>query len=336
MNVKTRAGLLCFVGLVGFWPHAGTARAQTAPGQAPPPGSSTETAARPSYVLGPDDQLVIHASDVPEISEKQQRVDSAGDLRLPMIGRIHVAGMTVEQFEAELTRRLKVYLEQPDVSVTVTESQSQPVSIIGAVRSSGVQQVAGRKTLIEVLSLAGGLTDDAGQTVKITRRRESGPIPLAEASTDPTGNFSMVEVDVRALLSAQHPEKNIAIKAYDVISVPRAEVIYVVGEVSKPGPLPLTGGGGMSVMQAVSSSGGVLRTAAPARASILRRVPGQEKMAELPVDIQKIMQGKADNVALAAGDILVVPDNSGKRVTSRVVDGLIQAGLFFGTYGIIR
>jgi polysaccharide biosynthesis/export protein len=315
-------GLLCVALLVAMWPLSAAAQ--------------TEQAPRTSYVLGPDDQLVIHALDVPDISEKPQRLDPSGDLRLPMIGRVHAAGMTVEQLEAELTTRLKVFLQQPDVTVTVTESQSQPVSIIGAVRTSGVHQVAGSKTLIQVLSLAGGLSDDAGPTLKITRRLELGRIPLPESTVDPTGKFSTVEIDVRALLNAQNPEKNIVISPYDVISVPRAETVYVVGEVGRPGALPLTGGTSITVLQAVSSSGGVLRTGAPSRASILRRTPGQEKRTQLPINIQKIMQGKADDVALASGDILVVPDSSGKRVTARVLEALIQTGTLVGTYGIMR
>jgi polysaccharide export outer membrane protein len=99
---------------------------------------------RTTYVLGPDDQLIIRAADVPDITDKPQRLDPNGDLRLPMVGRVHAAGMTVEQLERELVKRLKVYLEEPDVSILVTEFRSQPVSVIGAVGSSGVRQLVGR------------------------------------------------------------------------------------------------------------------------------------------------------------------------------------------------
>ena len=292
--------------------------------------------AQSTYVLGAEDQITVHVSDVPDISEKPQRLDPNGDIKLPMIGRVHAAGMTLEALESELTERLKVYLEEPDVSVTVTEFRSQPVSIIGAVNTSGVQQLGGRKTLIEVLSMAGGLNLDAGPTVKITRRLEWGRIPLPDATEDAPGGFSTAEIDLRSLLEARNPEKNIVMRPNDVISVPRAELVYVVGEVAKPGPLPLSGGHSVSVMEAVSSSGGVLRTAAPAHARILRRLAGEQKRAEVSVDLKKIMQGKANDVPLSAGDILLVPDSSGKRVTTRAIEALIQAGTIVGTYGVVR
>ena len=289
-----------------------------------------------AYVLGPDDQIVIHTLDVPDLSDKPQKIGRDGDLKLPMVGRIHAAGMTADQLEAELTTRLKVYLQEPDVSVTLAESHSQPVSIMGAVASSGIKQLEGRKTLVQVLWLAGGLSADAGPTVRVARPLAQGRIPLPEAQDDPTGSFSIVDLDARKLLEGRIPDKNIAILPNDMVSVPRADVVYVIGEVNKPGPVPLGGGQTVSILEAVSSSGGTLRTAAPSRVRILRRVPGQEERAEVQVDLQKVMNGKARDVALAAGDILVIPDSSGKRATTRVIEAAIQMGTMIGTYGIVR
>ncbi len=113
---------------------------------------------RSSYILGPDDQIVVHALNVPDISDKPLRLDLNGDLKLPMVGRIHAGGLTSEQLEAEMTKRLSVYLENPDVAVTIAEFHSQPVSVIGAVNAPGVHQIEGRKTLIEILSSSGRAT----------------------------------------------------------------------------------------------------------------------------------------------------------------------------------
>jgi polysaccharide export outer membrane protein len=274
--------------------------------------------------------------DVPDISGKPQRLDPNGDLKLPMIGRVHAAGMTLDQLERELTERLKVYLEEPDVAVTVTEFHSQPVSVIGAVGTSGIHQLEGRKTLIEVLSMAGGVGADAGPSLRITRRLEWGRVPLPGATEDTTGGFSIAEIDLRSLLDARNPEQNITVRPYDVISVPRAETVYIVGEVARPGPLPLSGGHSISVIEALSSSGGVLRTAAPGHARILRQIPGDQKRVELKIDLKQIMQGKANDLPLAAGDILVVPDSSGKKVTARAIEALVQVGTIIGTYGVIH
>jgi polysaccharide export outer membrane protein len=314
--------------------------APVASAQSPvPPAAATTSAGVPAgaaYVLGAGDQIVIHAVDVPDVSDKPQKLDQNGDIRLPMMGRIHAAGLTVEQLESELVTRLKVYLEAPDVSVTVTESHGEMVSVIGAVTTPGMKPLEGGKTLVEVLSAAGGMTQDAAPTLRIARKLTQGRIPLAEAADDPTGTFSIVELDARALLEGRAPDKNIVVRPNDVISVPRADVVYVIGEVGKPGPVSLLGGHSISVLEAVSTSGGTLRTAAPSRVRILRRVEGQETRSEVQVDLQKIMNGKANDLALAAGDILVIPDSSGKRVTTRAIEAAIQMGTMIGTYGIVR
>jgi polysaccharide export outer membrane protein len=304
-----------------------------------PPASATASAdatPRASYVLGAGDQIVIHALDAPDISDKPQRLDQNGDVRLPMIGRVHAAGLTVEELERELTKRLRVYLQEPDVSVTVAESRSEMVSVIGAVITPGMKPLEGGKTLVEVLSAAGGMTQEAAPTLRIARKLTQGRIPLAEAADDPTGTFSIVELDARALLEGRAPDKNIIVRPNDVISVPHADVVYVIGEVGRPGPVALSGGHSISVLEAVSTSGGTLKTAAQSRVRILRRVAGQETRSEIAVNLQKIMNGKENDLALAAGDILVIPDSSGKRATTRAIEAAIQMGTMIGTYGIVR
>jgi polysaccharide export outer membrane protein len=307
-----------------------------APSPAAEQGVRGDAPVRTTYALGPDDQLIIRVADVPDITDKPQRIDPNGDLRLPLVGKVHAAGMTVEALEQELTKRLKVYLQEPDVSILLTEFKSQPVSVVGAVGSSGVRQLEGRKTLIEILSLAGGLTAEAGPTIRITRRVDVGPIPLAESSVDSASGFSSVEIPAKPLMDGLSPEKNIIIQPYDVISVPKADAVFVVGEVGKPGPVPLSSGQSVSVLEALANAGGVLRTSAPKSARVLRRVPGQDTRAEINVDVSKITQGTAADMRLSAGDILVIPDNTGRRIAARSIEAAIQAGTFFLTYGLIH
>ena len=137
-------------------------------------------------------------------------------------------------------------------------------------------------------------------------------------------------------MDGSNPEINIPVQPYDVISVPRAEFIYVMGEVAKAGPLVLNESQSMSILQAISSSGGVLRTSSPRQAKILRPIMGGPKRAELPVDIKQIMEGKANDLPLLAGDILLVPGSSGKRATLRAIEAAIQMGTMVATYGVIR
>jgi len=291
-----------------------------------PPASPGQ--ARVTYLLGPEDVVTIRAENAPDMSDKPFRVDADGELKLPMVGRIHAGGLTPEQLEAEITKRLKVYLEEPEVTVSITEFKSQPVSVVGAVTAPGVHQLEGQKTLVEILAVAGGLRQDAGPTVKITRRLEFGRIPLPGAVDDPTHQYSIAEVGLKSVMEAKNPEYNIAIRPHDVISVPRAEVVYVIGEVNHAGALPLSEGDSLSVLEAVSSSGGMLRTAAISHARILRPVPGQQKRTELAVDLKKIMAGQSEDLPLLAGDVLVVPGSNGKHAVYRALEAAISAGTF--------
>jgi len=308
--------------------------AATALAQQPAAGVAQPGPARIPYLLGPDDTITIHAQNAPDLSDKPFRVDAAGEIKLPMIGRIHAGGLTVEQLEAEIATRLKVYLVDPEVTVGITEFRSQPVSIVGAVATPGVHQLEGQKTLVEILAVAGGLRQDAGPTVMITRRLEFGRIPLPGAADDPTHQFSIAEINLKSVMEAKNPEYNIPIRPHDVISVPRADVIYVIGEVGHAGALPLSEGDSLSVLEAVSSSGGMLRTAAISHARILRPVPGQQKRTELAVDFKKIMAGHSDDIPLLAGDVLVVPGSTGKHAVYRTLEAAITAGTFIASYGV--
>src|SRR4051812_31095013 len=153
--------LTCLVGLTS----APLATAQDVPqGSSPPVASvpSTQPTAAVNvssrYVLGPGDELVIHALDAPEISEKPQRLDPDGDLRLAIVGRVHAAGMTVAALEDELKKRLGVFLQQPDVTITVTGSRSEAVSLMGAVAAPGQKPLTNGARLMDVITAAGGIT----------------------------------------------------------------------------------------------------------------------------------------------------------------------------------
>src|SRR5208337_3140684 len=116
----------------------------------------------------------------------------------------------------------------------------QPISVLGQVATPGIHQMRGRKTLFEVISEAGGLKPDAGSTIKITRRKENGPIPLPTAASDSSGEFNVAEVSIRDVMEARNPQENIAGKAYDVITVPKAKLVYVIGSVKHSGGFVLS------------------------------------------------------------------------------------------------
>jgi polysaccharide biosynthesis/export protein len=299
----------------------------TAPDKQPSPSRPVPSRPVPSnYTLGPNDLITIRVPDVEEVNEKAVRIDLQGYIKLPMAGHVKAGGLTADQLEAELTRRLMRYVREPQVSVIVTEYRSQPVLVLGAVQNPGVHQVQGRKSLFEILSLAGGLKPEAGNSIKITRKKQWGAIPLANAQDDATHRFSVAEVNISSVMDAKNPQENIEILPNDVISVPQAEVVYVIGAVHKSGGFALKERETLSVLQAVSLAEGLESMAAPKAAKILRSTGGSSTRIEIPVDLQKILAGRSGDVPLERDDILFVPNNVAKSVTLRTIETAIQLG----------
>jgi len=279
----------------------------------------------PAYRLGPGDQLQIWALGVEEASQHPVRVDTAGFVELPMIGRVKAQGLTTDQLHDELVQRLKTYVREPQVTVNVTEYGSQPVSVVGSVTKAGIQQLEGPKTLIEVISLAGGMTPDSGNTVTVTRSLSEGPIPLPHAREDRSGQTTTVQIPVQDLFSGTDPSLNLAILPHDVISVARGHLIYVMGEVTKPGGFNIGDRPRMTVLEALGMAEGPKTSAAPQHARILRVVEGTERK-EIPIDAKLILQAKKPDLALEPDDILIIPHNQPRNVAIRAIETAVNIG----------
>jgi len=297
------------------------------PGTLQGQGSQSVTRAPSSYILGPGDQLTFAGVAVDEIANQRFRIDVDGQVNLPMVGRLLVGGLTLRQFEEALNKRLSVYIREPQVVVTIAEFRSQPVSVVGAVKSPGTLQLEGQKSLMEMIALAGGFRDDTGNVIKITRELEWGPIPLPGATTDPSNKFSLAEVNIKQILEGKDPAANILIMPHDVISVPKGELVYVIGGVNKAGGFILSEKQNMSVLQALSLAEGLDHYADSRRAKILRLQSSEDKRVEISVDIRKILDGASTDIPLKGGDILFVPDNTAKRVRTRTMEAIVQAAV---------
>lgn len=291
-------------------------------------GPATAGAAPSSgYVLGLDDVIGVHVAQAPELADKPVRVDLNGYVELPWIGRVKAAGETVESLRDQLAIRFKAIIQDPEITVTVDEFHSQPVSVVGAVNTPGVLQVRGRKTLIEMLSMAGGLRTDSGSTINITRRKEWGPIGVAGEKVDAAAGFSTASIDLRQLMEAREPGLNVAIQPNDVITVPRAHMVFVIGEVNKPGSYPLSDREEYSVLEALSLAGGLTIAAAPQQAKILRPVNGAATRQEIAVDLRKLLGGHGNDLNLHPDDILFVPTSGPKKAGMKVLDAALQAAI---------
>jgi polysaccharide export outer membrane protein len=278
-----------------------------------------------NYVLGPEDEIAVRVFAADDIPDKPAQIANDGTVNLPMVGEVHAAGLTVEQLQAGLVAAYRKYFKNPQVTVEVTGFRSQAVSVAGEVNTPGVVQLRGTRNLMEVISMAGGLKPDAGDGVLITRSLSQGSIPVAGASVDATGKYSVAQVDIHAVMGGQHPQGNILIKPHDVITIPRARMIYVLGNVGKPGGYVLSGNETMSVTQAIALAGGWDKTAALGEARILRAGGGEERE-QIPANLKKIMENKAPDLQLRPDDILYLPNSMGKAIGARGVETAIGLG----------
>ena len=240
------------------------------------------------YRIGFDDVLDINVFEAQELN-REVRVSSAGEISLPLLESVHAAGLTPRELELVLEALLRrTYMKDPHVSVFVREMQSHPVSVLGAVRRPGVFQIRGSKTLLEILSLAEGLADDAGETVIILRgaglQNEASSaaerysltkeVEESAASSDEKKNTSpaegIVPVNLKDLLDSSDVHQNPIVNPGDIVKVLRAGIVYAVGEVQRPGGFTMKSNEKMSVLQVIALSGGLTRTASKAGARIIR------------------------------------------------------------------
>jgi polysaccharide export outer membrane protein len=257
--------------------------------------------------LGVGDMVDVSVYNVPELTTRT-RVSAGGDVYLPLIDYVHVEGLTVEDAERVIERRLDQggFVRNPHVQLFVAEYASDGASILGEVTKPGVYPVIGEQTLFNLLSLAGGITDHAGKNVTVTHRAQPDQpvvVPLSHNLQD-------------------HPESNVAILAGDTIMVRRADVVYVVGEVGHPSGFLMDNDGHLSVLQAIALAGGTTPTAKLGQARIIRKGPAG--ITEVPVPLKKLLHAKAGDIPLEAEDILFVPSSSRRAVSGRTAEVAAQ------------
>jgi len=284
------------------------------------PGQKGEVkSVKDDYTIGAGDEISVHVLDSQDIPEKAMRVDPDGRIALPLIGRVEAAGQSVSALETEITRRLRTYIKDPQVSVNVTDSASRPVSVLGGVNAPGIYQLGSEKSLAQVIALAKGLAPDAGGLIRITRYGGG------DGESDPA-KAPVMQVSVKDLLSNSAMAGSIPIRANDVITVPKASVVYVIGEVVKPGAQTLNDRESITVLEAISAAQGVLPVGAPQRAKLLRRDPRTGQRTEVALNVKHIMSGKGENLVLQPDDILLIPRNDARAIGLKTVDAAIALG----------
>lgn len=246
-----------------------------------------------SYLIGPQDVLTISVFVQDDLSGKYP-VDADGTFTFPMVGRVKAGGLTIRQLENDLKRQLKDggFFRDPQLSVAVEAYRSQKVYIVGEVRNPGPYPLTGDMALIEAIARAGSTLPSASGEALIVRGKS------ANAASGPTlpnaADAEVTTVDLKELQSGAL-DKNLALHDGDTIFVPRAETIYVFGQVKNPGAYPIQRD--TTILQALSLAGGITDRGATNRIRIVRIVKGQKT--ELKVKLTDIVR---------AGDTIIVPE----------------------------
>jgi polysaccharide biosynthesis/export protein len=306
------------------------------------------------YTIGPEDVLDINVFEAPEMN-REVRVSANGEISLPLLGAVRAAGLTPWELEKSLEELLQQkYMKDPHIGVFVREMQSHPVSVMGAVRKPGTFQIRGSKTLLEILSLAEGLADDAGEEVIILRGAAQNNVPGslekanneiesspamrlqeperqggADADTGKISSFSqnVLQVNLKDLLDSTDPSHNPPVYPGDIVKVSRAGIVYVVGAVKRPGGFAMKTNERISVLQAIALSEGLTRTASKNGARIIHTNEQNGARTGTPIDLGKILSGKSPDPMLGPRDIVFVPDSAAKSTFSRGVDVAAQTAV---------
>ena len=313
------------------------------------------------YVIGNGDLLDLDVFDVKELS-REVRVSQTGAIGIPLVPvRLHVAGLTEVQAQQKIAEVLQAngLVSHADVSLSVRERKSKPITVVGAVGHAMVYQADRPVTILEVLAEAGGVATDAGDTVIVTRPASEPPaaadpseppaigpeVPLpgaalpnassnSQLSSEPPPLNNTITINLNQLMETGDVTNNIVLQAGDIVTVPHSGIVYVLGAVGRPGGFVLANDRGhMSTLKVLSLAGGLNRTAKSDRAVIVRKdTQGQQH--EVAVNLKKVMDRKEEDVLLQPSDILYVPNSAGKQAMVRALELGVAVGTGVALYRI--
>lgn len=277
---------------------------------------ATPVADPPMIRVNGGDLLELKVFGVPEMSS-EARIGSDGNISVALIGPVHVAGLTSTEAERLIEKRLVDggMLRDPHVSVFVKEYATQGISVMGEVAKPGIYPLLGARRLFDALSSAGGTTARAGKVISITRRDDPEHPLLMTMDADPK----------------KAAGANVEIRPGDTIVVSKAGVVYVVGDVARPGGYVMENNESLRVLQAVALAQGFNRTAALDSAKLIRKTAAGTTE-EISVPLKKIMENKVQDIAMQGDDILFIPASAAKGALRRTMEAAIQAATGMAIY----
>ena len=287
------------------------------------------------YRIGPGDVLAVVVRKAPELSLESVRVDQRGMIRIPMIeGDVPAACKTESELATHIATLYLEYKNNPSVEVFVKEFQSQPVAVIGAVDKPGQFRLQRQVRLLELISFAGGPTDKAGRVIDVIHA--GGPNICVKNAAD--GGAAAADPEGLAVFKLNETLKgkegsNPFVQPGDIVSLPEADQVFVVGYVFQPRSIPLKDKA-ITVSRAIAMAGGPQREAKTSKIRIVRQTADGEKKQEIMVDLRAIERQKAEDIALLPNDIVEVPSSAGK-VLFNAITGSIAPVLSQGAVRVI-
>ena len=277
------------------------------------------------YLIGPNDLLSISVLESPDLT-RDVRVDADGTVGLPLLAEHpHVAGLSLAQAEALLKQKYKEsgILNDPNITITLKELESKPVTLMGSVHQPGVFQVSGQVRLLRLISMAGGFGEDAGTAVQIIHEGD-GDTP------------QVTEVKVEDLRQGRM-EANVMVRGGDTVNVLPAGSVYVIGAVNHPGRFLLPSSGEQtSVLNVLALAEDLKRTAKPSHSVLIRKKGSKGEVEQIPVDLSKILARQQPDIPVLANDVLFVPDSTAKRAFARGLEAAIQLSTGVVLFGVVH
>jgi len=254
-------------------------------------GSPEQNNAPSTLVIGPGDEVEVTVYGAPDLSQ-HSRVNSSGNISMPLIGHVRLTGLSSSEAEGAIATQLRRnnILNDPQVSVYVKEYASSGISVVGEAAKPGVYSAVGPHRLFDILQSAGGLTEKAASRATISHRGEETPITV-ELSVDPI----------------QMASRNVELLPGDTVVVAKAGIVYVLGEVGKPGGYVLNSTGGVTVLRVIAAAGGPTHVASVGGTKMLRRTPNG--LQELRVPLKELLHAKVADIPVQADDIIYVPSS---------------------------
>jgi len=292
--------------------------------------SSRRTSHR-DYKIGPQDLLEISVFEVEKLN-KTVRVSSQGNINLPLLGVLKVKGLTTEELEKEIRSLLaEKYMQDPQVNVLIKEYRNQRISVMGAVKNPGVFDVTGSKTVLDMLAMAGGLREDAGQLLFLLRPPKLEEETSKREKRDEELKPEAFVIDLEGLLGEGNLGLNLSLLHGDVINVPVAGKVFVGGQVKSPGGFMR--GKKMTLSQAIISAGGLNFKANGSETKIIRYSEKGTDREVLTFNAYTILKGKTEDPYLKENDIIFVPTSGMKTLLVGVKD-TFRAAFGIGTVSV--